>query len=51
MTVNGISGVNGGVQTGHLGGIVQMDSVSKSIQSQIANVKVGGTGNRIVTGR
>lgn len=39
MTVNGISGANNGMQTGSMGRITQMDSVSKNIQNQIANAQ------------
>lgn len=39
MRVSGISGAGNGVQTGNSRNVTQMDSVSKSIQTQIANVQ------------
>lgn len=39
MTVNGISGTNNNVQAGHSAMNMQMDSVSKNIQNQIANAQ------------
>lgn len=39
MTVNGISGANGNMQAGRSSMNMQMDSVSKNIQNQIANAQ------------